>query len=35
MIVIGPQAPVTPIVVKLVYWDLEEMEQPIHTKFNI
>ena len=31
----GPQDPVAPVVVKSVYWGLEDMEHPIHTKFNI
>ena len=29
------QGPVPPILVKSVYWGLEHMEHPIHTKFNI
>ena len=35
IILIGPQGLVLPIVVKWVYWGLEDMEHPIHTKFYI
>ena len=33
--VIGPQGPVPPILVKSVNCGLEYMERPIHTKFDI
>ena len=32
---IGPQDPGPPIEVKSVYWDLDNMERPIYTKFDI
>ena len=35
IILIGPHGLVPPIVVKSVYWCLEDMEYAIHTKFNI
>ena len=35
IIFIGPQGRTPPILVKSVYWVLEDMEHPIHTKFNI
>ena len=31
---IGPQGPVPSIVVKSVYWGLDDMEHPIPTRFN-
>ena len=34
IIVIGLQGRVLPIVVKLAYWCLEDMEHPIYTKFS-
>ena len=35
IILIGPQGPVLPIVVKSVYWGLGHIERPIRIKFNI
>ena len=32
---IQPQGTLTPIQFKSVYWCLEHMERPIHTKFDI
>ena len=32
---IGTQGPVPPILVKSIYWGLEDMEHPIHTKFDL
>ena len=35
IILIGPQGPVPPIVVKSVYWDLEPMKRPIESQGQV